>query len=429
MMITYDFPPIGGGGIQRNVKFLKYLSRLGWDTNVLTVREREYYVYDYSLLDEISHTTIFKSKSADPVALTSTIKKMLGSSNKKNTALQQKKSKIDESAWYVDLYRNIRDWTMFPDGYSGWIPFAYRKGIDVVKHKRPDILFATFPYATNALVTYYLSKKFNIPFVIDFRDPWLDDMYVNFPSIMHKKLHGFYEKKITHAASKIIVFGDSYKETLQKKYPSLQGKIEVITNGYDPEDFENLQPYKKNEKIRIVYSGAVYVDRRETYQNFLKALTELSDTERNNFEIIFVGDKLEWAIELVKKYKLSHIISFTGYKDHKEALNYLSSADVSLMFLKKDDRYALTGKIFEYLGLNLPIMACVEPDGACAKMLATLHHDQGVAAPDSVSDMVEVLRKILNNKLPKLKSEYAKFYSRKYHSHRLSEILNDILND
>ena len=422
LMVTYDFPPIGGGGIQRNVKFLKYLSRLGWETSVLTVKERDFYVYDYTMLEEIKNTKVFKAFSADPVSLSSAIKKRLSKTNDEKTV----KNGINESAWYVDIYRVVRDWAMLPDGYGGWIPFAYRKGKQIIKDNKPDVLYATFPYPSNAFVTYYLSKKFKIPFVIDFRDPWLDDMYVKFPSFLHKNFHKHFEKKITNAAVKVIVYGEPLKHTLLAKYPKLNGKIEVITNGFDPEDFSNLSPLSKNGKIRIVYSGAVYVDRRETYKEFLQALKLLSEEDLRKLEVIFVGDKLQWATDLVDEFKLDKTVSFAGYKNHSDALNYLSSADVALMFLKKGDRYALTGKIFEYLGLGLPVMACVEPDGACAELLRSIDHGQGVADPSSAEKMKEVLEKIISEGLPKLEPEKAKIYSRKYHSERLSEILNQI---
>lgn len=429
LLVSYDFPPIGGGGIQRNVKFLKYLSRLDWDTFVLTVKERDYYVYDYSLLEEIKSTTIYKASSIDPVSLSSRLKKKFSNNKNKNTSIESKaKSGVKEGAWYVSLYRFLRDWFMFPDGYGGWIPFAYRKGSEVIKKIKPDILFATFPHPSNALITYYLAKRHKLPFVIDFRDPWVDDMYVNFPSFIHRRLHMYFEKKITQSAAKVIVYGEPLKQTFLKKYPGLTGKIEVITNGFDPEDFLKLTPNKReSDKKRIVYSGAVYVDRRETYKVFLESLSLLDASVRKEIEVIFVGDKLQWAIEMVDMYNLNNIVKFTGYLVHEEALGYLASADVALMFLKKGDKHALTGKIFEYLGLGLPIIACVEPDGACSLLLKSLDHDQGVASPSNPLEIKTVLMNFFNGALKNLNPEKAQFFSRKYHTEVLDKILRDVL--
>lgn len=425
LMVSYDFPPIGGGGVQRNVKFLKYLSRIGWETHVLTVKERDFYVYDYTLLEEIKDTVIHKSDSLDPVSLSYKLKKIF--KRKNNKSVDKEEQTINEGAWYVSLYRFVRNWFMLPDGYGGWIPMAYYKGKKVVKTSKPDVLFATFPFPSNAFTTYYLSKKFKIPFVIDFRDGWLDDPYTSFPSFFHRKFHAYWEKKIVCSATKVIVYAESLKVLLEQRYPILKERIEVITNGFDPEDFENINPVSKdNNKVRIVYSGAVYVDRRETYINFIKAVSHLDQQIKDKLEIIFVGDKLKWATDLVKEYHLDKIINFTGYLNHSEALNYLASADVALMFLKIGDKVALTGKIFEYLGLGLPVMACVEKDGACAQLLESINHNQGVVSPSDINEIERKLIQISNTLFKKLDYEDAKVFSRKYHAEQLDKILKKL---
>lgn len=427
-MITYDFPPIGGGGVQRNVKFLKYLTRLGWDTNVLTVKERDFYVFDSTLLNEIQETKIYKSNSLDPVSLSFKIKKFLKSKPK----LDAKKSvpnEINEGGLVVTIYRFIRKWFLLPDGFGGWIPFAYNKGKKVINEINPDILFCTFPVPSNAFVTYKLWKKFNIPFIIDFRDAWVDDPYTEFPSIFHKKYHKYYEKKIIKKASRVIVYAESLKEILEEKYSFLKNKIDVITNGFDPEDFNGLKPEKRlnDGKVRLVYSGSVYVDRRDNFIYFINAIKLLDEDVLSKIEIIFVGDKLRWADKLVNDNNLSSIISFTGYLNHSEALRYLLSADASLMFLKPGDKVALTGKIFEYLAVGLPIIACVEPDGACSELLNSINHDAGVCKPDDPKKIAEKISLLVENKLKKLDLKNKTLFSRKYHSEYLNEIMEKIL--
>ena len=424
LLVSYDFPPIGGGGVQRNVKYMKYLSRLGWDTNVLTIKERDFYVYDYSLLQEIPETTIHKADSLDPISVTYKIKKLFRKNSEKNN---QTETIVDESAWYVSIYRFVRDWFMFPDGFGGWIPLAYKKGKEILKESQPDILFATFPHPTNALLTYFLHKKTKIPYVIDFRDAWLDDPYVLFPSFIHKKLHSYWEAKILKNASKVIVYGDPLKDILEKKYSFLGNNVEVITNGFDPEDFENIVPIVKNNKIRIVYSGAVYVDRRETYINFIQAFSQLPDSLKLNFEIIFVGDKLKWATNLIEEKLLTDYISFTGYLQHSMALNYLASADIALMFLKAGDEVALTGKIFEYLGLGLPVFACVEENGACANLLKSINHNQYVVSPSDINKMEQIFDKLSQRNFEKVKYADVELFSRKYHASCLDRILRSIV--
>ncbi|MCP9747562.1 glycosyltransferase [Lacihabitans sp. CS3-21] len=427
LMITYDFPPIGGGGIQRNLKFLKYLSRLGWRTNVLTVKERDYYVYDSTLLSELSdETVIYRADSIDPLSVSTKIRALFGKF-KSNKSLKKETISVSEDAWYVGLYRTLRNWILLPDGYNGWIPFATRLGKNIVKENRPDVIFGSFPGPSNAFVTYKLAKKNRIPYVLDFRDGWTDDPYTHYPSIFHKKYHSYFERKIILGAEKIVVYADSLRKILSDRYPILNDKITVITNGFDPEDFINLVPkVRLNNKIRIVYSGAVYVDRRETYLNFIKAISSLETIYKERLEIIFVGDKLKWATDLVISEKLENIISFTGYLTHKEALEYLISADASLMFLKIGDEINLTGKIFEYIGVGLPIIACVETNGACSKLLDSINHSHGVCNPSNPIEIASKIKLFLDEGFPKLSETNIEIFSRKYHSEKLSEILNEI---
>jgi glycosyltransferase involved in cell wall biosynthesis len=430
LMVTYDFPPIGGGGVQRNLKFLKYLSRLGWDTSVLTVKERDYYVFDHTLLNELdSKTKIYRSGSLDPISISFKVKKLLKKiKDQKTSDKSSNETVVNEDAWHVSLYRLIRNWVLLPDGYGGWIPIAYRLGKKIIKEHRPDVLFATFPGPSNAFVTYKLSKKFNIPYVIDFRDGWTDDPYTTFPSYFHRQYHSHYERKILLSAERIIVYGEALKNIFERRYPTLENKVKVITNGFDPEDFTDLKPVSKSkDKVRIVYSGAVYVDRRETYINFIKAVASFSDDFRNKFEIIFVGDKLKWATDLVISNRLENVISFTGYLSHKEALNYLASADASLMFLKIGDKVALTGKIFEYLGLELPVIACVEREGTCAKLLKSIDHDQGVCDPSDPAAIATKIEKLVKVGFPKLNNKNKNVYSREWQSQVLGELLDAII--
>ncbi|MCL6260015.1 glycosyltransferase [Aquiflexum sp. TKW24L] len=429
LLISYDFPPVGGGGVQRNLKFLKYLNRFGWDTSVLTVKNREYYVYDYTLLDELENkTSIFRTSSLDPSFVFGYLK---GLSKNKKSAKNQGSKAINEEGLLIKVYRSVRDWLLIPDGYGGWIPFAFFKGLEIIKSEKPDVLLCTFPYVSNAFVTYFLHLATKTPYVIDFRDGWIDDPYTDFPSNFHRKFHAYFEKKVLYRAKNIVVFGEIQKEIFQKRYPNLQASIYEINNGYDPEDLEGLQPIKlHNGKLRIVYSGAVYRDRKDPFISFGLALNTLEKSVLEKLEVVFVGDKQDWSEEFVVKNNLTNTVFFTGYLPHLEALNILAGANCSLMFLRKGDFVALTGKIFEYIGVGLPIIACVEPEGECAKLLKSIDHAGGVCAPDDVLAIKNVLEKFVNGKLLPLSLDSKERFSRKSQAFKLSGILqNSILNE
>ncbi len=430
LMVTVGFPPRGGGGVQRNVKFLKYLTRLGWQTNVLTIKDSSFFVKDHSLLEEIKETSIFRSNSWDPITVTENIKNVVGKNKAKKQvqSVQTGGSSLKDDAWYATFYRKLREFVMLPDAYGGWIPFAYFLGKRIVKIKKPTILFASFPGASNAIITYKLSKKFKIPYIIDFRDAWVDDPYVTYPSRFHKKLQAYYEKKIVTGASRVVVYGDVLKAILEQKYPAIIGKVDVITNGFDPEDLEKVVPKDKDSrKVRIVYSGAVSFDRKANFYSFIDALQLLSKEILERLEVIFVGKKYEWAFKLVNEKGLSNTVSFTGYLKHEDSLNYLASANAALLFLAKGDLVAFTGKVFEYVGLKLPILACIEKEGVCAKMLTSINHDQGVCDPSSAVAIAEKIKILVQDGLPRLEGANITAFSRKEHSLKMDKILSSIL--
>ena len=430
LMVTYGFPPRGGGGVQRNVKFLKYLSRMGVRTSVLTVSQSDFYVYDTTLLDEIKDTTtIYRAESLDPSSILAKLRRLPGRT-KAGTSTGTGDSGIREGAWYIGIYRKFRNIVLLPDAFAGWIPFAYRLGRKINEEERPNVIFGSFPGPSNAFVTYKIAKKYDIPYILDFRDGWTDDPYVHYPTSLHKKYHAYYERKIVLGAKKVIVNTAALRDRFEGRYPSLTGKIETMTNGFDPEDLENLSPVpNESGKVRIVYSGAVYVDRRESFIAFLQGVALLKDEIKQRIEIVFVGQKHDWAQSLIDEQGLDKLISFTGYLAHKQALSYLASADASLLFLAKGDKVAIPGKMYEYLGLGLPVIAAVEKEGTCSLLLESIHHAQGVCDPATPSEIGEKLTLAAERKLPRIDKAAASTFSRKLHSERLKNILEELVRN
>jgi hypothetical protein len=138
LMITYGFPPRGGGGVQRNIKFLKYLARMGVKTSVLTVKESDFYIYDMTLLDEIKDiTSVYRADSLDPASISSKLRQLFRKKNASGSTVAGGTG-IKEDARYISIYRKLRDITMLPDAYGGWIPFAYRLGRTIKKKEHPN---------------------------------------------------------------------------------------------------------------------------------------------------------------------------------------------------------------------------------------------------------------------------------------------------
>lgn len=425
-MVTHSFPPRGGSGVQRNVKFLKYLNRLNWKTTALTVKKFDYYVFDETLLEEVKDTEIIRSESLDPLRISQIIKNHISRFSTPKKA--PKNSSVVETSLIVKLYRIIRNLILFPDGVIGWYPFAIRKGIKEIKKNGTDIIFSSFPGPTNALVGYKLSKSCKKPLVLDFRDGWLDDPYTKYPTFLHVWGHKRLEKKILAYATLIIVYGQILKDRFLQRYPNLESKIKIIPNGFDPEDIIQSVGSKKNDKeIKLVYSGNLFGERKNNLNYFLEAIKVLDPIVKEKISLTIIGQKSPEVSKLVRDHNLIEQVCITGYLTHNEALKHLSTADAGIVFLPPGEFTGITGKVFEYLGYGLSVIACVEKEGACSKLLETIDWHHGVCKPDNIHSIKSVIQQLDRRKWPKLEKEKVEIFSRKYHTELLSNYMKDII--
>lgn len=153
----------------------------------------------------------------------------------------------------------------------------------------------------------------------------------------------------------------------------------------------------------------------------------LDDKIKQKIEIIFIGQKLNWAQKLIQERDLDNMISFTGYLPHRQAISHLASADTALLFLAKGDKVAIPGKLYEYLGLGLPVIAAVEKEGACSLLLKSINHAQGVCDPGTPEEIAEKIALAVDKKLPNIGKAEVSVFSRKLHSKRLKLILEEIV--
>ncbi|MCK4996012.1 MAG: glycosyltransferase, partial [Thermoplasmatales archaeon] len=231
LMISYSFPPIAGGGVFRTLKFVKFLPNFGYDSVVLSVKKSKFKDFDETLLNAIPSTTnVYRAKNIE--------------------------SKIYR---YAGSFFHINyKWYQIPDVFITWLPFALNKAKYIVKKEKPSVIYSTSPPATSHIIAMLLKKKTKLPWVADFRDPWTDNFIIKYPTKFHRKLEEKLEKKVLKLADKVILNTESNKDALLKKYPDInKEKFIVITNGYDLDDFENIELSKTNN-FTIASVGSFY---------------------------------------------------------------------------------------------------------------------------------------------------------------------------
>ncbi len=425
LMVAYYFPPLGGAGVQRILKFVKYLPQFGWEPVVLTVKDIDYPALDESLLEEIpSAAEIFRSGSFDPQRLLYIFNVLAG--KKKDTKLSASGISRPEKLGFLK-------WFFIPDSKNGWLPFAPLKGMKILKKEHFDLIFSSSPPVSAHLTAYWLSKISGKPLVIDLRDPWVL-IEQEHPSTLHKKFNQNLQRKIFGKAQYITAVNRQIGEEISKVYPEL--RVEIITNGFDPEDFLDSK-VEQTDRFEIVYAGTF--NRLNDPRTFLESFGELIKENREFSEkatFTKVGLVLDWDWKaLLKEYGIEKHVNSLGYIPHRESVAYLSKGRVLLLTTggKTGSPLLSTGKIYEYLATGKPILAIVPTSGAAAELLRE-HSGAIIVAPQNKEGIKQALLTLfeyfktgkINHHRPPI--DLTRF-ERKYQTQRLAQIFNRCLDE
>ncbi|MCL4482511.1 MAG: glycosyltransferase family 4 protein [Bacteroidetes bacterium] len=370
LIITYYWPPSGGAGVQRWLKFSKYLPEFGFEPIILTVDENQasYAQHDYSLLKEINpDLSVYKTKTFEPYNLYRklTNKKEIpygGFSNQKKVTFFEK------------LTRFIRGNLFVPDPRKGWNRYALKKAIELVNAEQIGVVVTSGPPHSTHLIGRRIKERTGIRWIADFRDPWTDIYY--YKSLYHSKLatrfDRYLEKSVLTEADKIITVSEEVGKLLLQKIPGHIEKIVVIPNGYDEEDFDLVEPVR-NEKFTITYTGTISISYR--IDQFIEAVCQLPDRVKEQIKIRFVGNVPDEIIDLFHRKNLGALIEVLGYVPHKQAISQMLGASILLMAIpdSPDNKGIVTGKFFEYLAAKRPILAIGPLDGEVDRMINKCH--------------------------------------------------------
>jgi len=403
LIVAYYYPPLGGGGVFRSLKFSRYLPEFDYKPYVLTVKNSLLKLKDPLLMNEIpSEARIIRTFS-----------------------FEHRIFRAPRHFLNISL-----KWFFVPDENIGWLPTAVSKGSKLIKKNNIDVIFASGPVWTTFLIGYLLKKKTKKPLIIDFRDPWINNSNVSYPSKVHEFIEKKLEKTIMTQANYITVVSDLIKKDLIKRYPFVASKIETLTNGFDPEDFKNIAIKNKTSKFTITYTGSIYGLR--TARSFLIGLKKLiiqNDDLEKNIEVLFIGNYGAETARLVKELQLEKYVKLKGQISHKKCLEYLISSDVLLLLITSKEN--LTGKMFEYFASQKPIIAISPIDGLASKLIRSIN--AGTVIPPR---NIELVKKTIlfyynrwrNEKLfqpPNYSAKIEKF-DRKILTQRLSKIFDKV---
>lgn len=359
LIIAYYWPPAGGPGVQRVLKFAKYLPQFGWEPVILTVQDGEYPATDVSLLEEIpAGIKVYKSKALEPYRLFKFFSGQKKDAKIDNYILKNKKPGIMSR-----LSKWIRFNVFIPDARVGWVPFAIRKGKQILKEENIDIIFSTSPPHSLQLIARRLAQFSGKPWVADFRDPWSTIVYYQDESRwgLSRKIDSRMEKKVLRSADKVITISKAVCKDLNK----IRQKNDtfVIYNGFDSADFKPVVRSTNTEKTIITYAG--FLSDTRIPGVLLQVLSEDPEQSYGHIELHLYGNTSPGFDEILQEMDLEDRVINHGYVDHSDLVKNLCLSDALLMVVDDvtDNKGILTGKLFDYMGTNRPIIAIGPIDG------------------------------------------------------------------
>lgn len=395
LVIAYYFPPMGLSGVQRTLKFVKYLPENGWKAHVLTTSDDSYYAYDESLQKELDKIDceVYRTQG---------------------TKLEKKKR--FPSYTVQKLGSMVLQTFNQPDSKIKWKKPALELAEKIIKENNISMIFATAPPYTDFLIGNELSKKYDIPLIIDYRDTWVDNPFNFYATPFHKNRAIEMEKEVLTQCDKAIVISRHAKELIIKRYTNMSyNDITIIPHGYDPDDISYIEKdvLKNESKFVMTHSGMFQDDRTPKYVFMaVKQLLESKRINPKNFEIKLLGLMRKSHEKLIYKYGLDEVVKIYGHLDHKEVMEYLGRA--SILWLWMNDTIRTPGKLYEYFGTRKPVLAML-PDGVI-KDLANESKNATTCNPKDVDSIANAIHNYYkawkNNELKQTNIEFVEKYNR-----------------
>ncbi len=404
LVLAYFFPPLGGAGVQRTLKFVRYLEPLGWDATVVSTRSRLYPARDASLLQEVPATTRVIRTPALPAA-----------------------HWLSLVLYKLRLMR-LFAWATWPDGGLGWAPFALVAGLRAARRERPNVLYSSSAPQGGHLAALVIRRLTGIPWVADFRDEWAADAHRADQPRALAKLAAKAERAITGRAGRVVVAADYFRLAgLPQDDPR---RVEIV-NGADEADLPAATSGPPADRFVLTYVGTIYGIRDPSPAlRALAALAARGEIDGERLEVRLVGSMWLEGFEPPPGIR----VTSTGYVDHRNAVAEMCEATALLFYVPRSS-LAPSGKLFEYLASSRPVLCLAHEDNLAARLVR--EWDAGAVADPH--DEAAIERAILTlwqrweeDRLPnqdEVRRRTLERYSRRANAAKLAEVLEEACHD
>ncbi|PJA27391.1 MAG: hypothetical protein CO189_07150 [candidate division Zixibacteria bacterium CG_4_9_14_3_um_filter_46_8] len=423
LFIAFYFPPISGGGVQRPLKFVKYLPEFGWLPDVLTISPGSIksYVKDKMLLAEIPpEVTVHRAYFPDFTRL---------------PLFRGSAAKI--------FFEPFKNRFLIPSNEVTWNPFAFRKAMKIIERQRPQVILSSSPPNSVHLLGLRLSQKYFLPWVMDMRDEWIHPYnmkgFCNLPEGRQLKEVEL-ENRGLSASNKIIAVSPLMKEHIIERTGATPDKIEIISNGFDDSDYEDYEdvPPPKGEKFKIMIMGTLgWITSVQVFVECLEQLIEAQQIDPERIEISILSqsrqNKLDEYFPKHFKARTAGNFRFFGFQPHHRAIKMMSEHHAFILILNPEGKSVISGRIFEYVRGRRPIIAFIPEDGEAADVIRATNTGE-YCAPNSPEKMKAMLLKYYSrwendefNYRPNF-DEIDK-YNRKALTAKLAKVLDEVVEN
>ena len=372
LLVTYPFPPVGGAGVQRVTKFVKYLPRHGWDVSVLTVANPSVPLFDDSLAKDIPPgTVITRARSWEPgYALKASV-----------SAGQQgeKSSRGGLKTFLTGAARRLATLVLQPDPQILWMPGALADGKRVLRRVRHDAILASGPPFSTFLLAAALGRDSKVPLVLDYRDEWtISNEYWENKRLdpLSRFVQGRMQRKVIRAARGLIATTRFSAEALGALNRRAGGHARTawVYNGFDPDDFDSHEPSARSEGglFRLTYTGTLW--NLTSVGPLVEAVKRIAATAPElvaGLELVFAGRRTGPQSEfLADLRRLPCRLVELPYLDHSEAVGLMRGSEALCLLLSDlpGAGRVVPAKLFEYVATSRPILT-ISPPGEARDLL------------------------------------------------------------
>ena len=425
LIITYYWPPSGGSGVQRWVKFSKYLPSQGWQPVIYTPENPDMPSIDQSLYSDIpGEAEIIKRPITEIYSIYRRISGNKGG-GEVNPINSQKKTLKQK------LMLAIRGNLFIPDPRISWLRPSVRFLKKYLREHPVDVIVSTGPPHSMHLIARKVSKATGIPWVADFRDPWTRMFYFKHLALSDwaRKKHEKLEKMVLDDASSVV----AVSPLVQEEFKTMTGnRIELVTNGYDPEDFGQI--VEPDGHFNIVHTGLFASDGNpETLWKVLSDLCREDARFADQLRIRLVGKNDTMILDSIHTAGLERNLVDLGYRDHTVAVREQMGSTMLILPLRKEPEYRATlpGKLFEYLGSQRPVLGIGQTDGAMARILADTGAGETFEWDDEAGIRTYVLKrweKFLAGDDDSVPDNNIEQYSRKATARKMAALLESLID-